>query len=97
MKTCELSPDGLSRKVWEISMQNESYLVLTFYAEQKRESKRHGWKGPSWGSTDERTATLDRPTSVPEWVVQHALKTMVFKVAIGWSNPKFVVRETIAS
>jgi len=87
-----LSDDGLSRKLWEFNVWG-SYLVLTFYAEQTRKTKRHGWKGDFWSSSDERHyhSRLDRPTEIPVWVYEAALKGVSFTVAIGWSHSDHVV------
>ena len=87
-----ISEDELDRKVWKFRQDN-SFLVLTYYSEQSRTTKRHGWKGPHWGSFDERMATLDRPKSIPEWVYMKALKSISFRVTIGWSNEQSVIAE----
>jgi len=88
----DLSDDGLSRKLWQSNLWG-AYLVLTKYAEETRKTKRHGWEGDFWSGSDERRyhSRLDRPTELPVWVYEAALKGVDFKVAIGWSHPDHVV------
>mgnify|MGYP003657920221 CR=1 FL=1 len=86
--------DGLGREVWIFSLHG-TYLVLTMYAKQSRKTKRHGWLGDKWSSTDERryVSRLDRPTEIPNWVYEEALKHVTIKIAIGWSTDKSVIAE----
>jgi hypothetical protein len=81
------SADGLARKVWEFDLRGQ-FLVLTRYAEETRQSKRHKWRGPQWLSHDERSycSALSRPTAIPDWVVKKAVRSLTFDIAIGWSN-----------
>lgn len=80
-------------------MVNGNYLVLQQYAEESRETKRHGWKGLKWSSHDERKyySSLDRPTEIPVWVYEQAAKDITLKVAVGWVSPEYVVAEVTLS
>jgi hypothetical protein len=86
------SEDGLSRKAWEFSLHG-NYLVLKRYAEETRQTRRHGWRGPFWASSDERSynSKLPRPQSIPEDVYLDALKGYEIQVSVGWCRQESVV------
>lgn len=89
MEVREESEDGLSAKIWEFSLPYSSNgIVLHAYTEGTRDTKRHKFKGRFWHSSDERTATLPRPTEIPAWVIDEAVAQLSVPVFIGWTNDK---------
>lgn len=87
----QVSEDRLARTMWEFRHSGD-LLVLTRFANEERKTTRHKWTGKFWSSNDERPPwNLPRPTEIPQWVQQAALEGIVFRVAIGWANEKYVV------
>lgn len=94
----KLSQGELSREAWDFyvsgrTFSSEQNLVLTRYAVQTRLTKRHKWIGDVWVSRDERNycSKLPRPTEIPDWVIQEAIKSLQFHICIGWSNADSVI------
>ena len=82
-----ISDDGLSRNLWRFSV-GPSMLRLTSYHEQTRATSRHKFIGDKWDCKDERryNSRLDRPTSIPQDIINDALSQIVWSINIGWTN-----------
>lgn len=69
------APDMLSRKLWRFEFGFDYGLMLRMYTEQRRETKRHHWRGPRWDTyARERDQGLPAPTEIPESVIAEAIR-----------------------
>lgn len=88
------SDDGLSEKLWEFRLSHNG-VILTFYKEGERETKRHAFRGPKWDAFNVRCSELSRPSEIPTDVLQEAIDRWkeVYGtpiVYIGWENENHV-------
>lgn len=91
--------ERLSATRWDF-MFSGHWMILKFYGEQTRETRRHKFTGPFWDSTDERKyhSKLERPTQIPEDVVTEAIAAAVKSasansliLAVGFENHKCAI------
>lgn len=63
----------LSRDLWQFRIDADG-IILVQFSNQSRKTKRHKFTGPKWSSADERKyySPLDRPTTIPTEVIEHA-------------------------
>ena len=85
-------PD-LERKAWTFRVYAGA-IVLSKYAEETRETRRHKFQGPCWDSSDERHyhSKLDRPTHIPRDVIEDAILAATcqpYSVYIGWTAKEY--------
>jgi hypothetical protein len=95
MITVERESDGLIRR-WDFSASgghNALRLVLNRYTEGTRASKRHKMRGDYWSAIDERRyySKLPRPVSIPDDVIDEAMKALEIQICIGWNNAESVI------
>lgn len=84
--------DRLSAKIWRFTTYNGN-LVLTSYMEGARATTRHKYRGKAWSNFDERSASLPRPTAIPDDVIDEAIAQIKINIFIGWSSEKYKIAE----
>jgi hypothetical protein len=84
--------DRLSAKIWWFTT-HSGHLVLRSYMDGSRATTRHKYRGKAWSNCDERSASLPRPTDIPDDVIDEAILHIKIDVYIGWSAMKYKIAE----
>lgn len=79
--------DRLSAKIWRFTTYDGN-LVLTSYMDGERLTTRHKYRGKAWSNFDERSASLPRPTAIPDEVIDAAISQLKIDIFIGWAAVK---------
>lgn len=82
--------DRLSAKIWLFTTYDKN-LVLTSYMEGTRATTRHKYRGKAWSNLDERSASLPRPTAIPDDVIDEAISHLNVKIYVGWAATKYKI------
>jgi len=87
--------DELSQEEWQFHVypyRLTAGLVMTFYGIARRSQAKHAFNPPQpkdrWDSADERhfNSGLDRPTHIPQDVIDEARALALKDVFIGWAS-----------
>lgn len=84
--------DRLSAKIWQFSMYHGG-LVLNSYMDGARATTRHKYRGKAWSNFDERSASLPRPTAIPDDVIDEAISHMKVEIYVGFAARKYAIAE----
>ena len=89
-----LDDERLSREHWVFSIHGGALVLTKYFRKQTRKTRRHGFKGDFWSSLEERRyhSKLERPTDIPDWVIEEAISQIKISVHIGWSSRQHLLK-----